>query len=93
MLKEEAGSSACLRVKTYVPWLTFFEKAVAEGASNHCGNEVRQREIDRQTDRQTERQKDRKTERQKDRKTERQKDRKTERQKHRQTETQTVARK
>ena len=40
MLKEEAGGSVCLIVKTST-MVDLFDKAVAEGGSNHCGNEVR----------------------------------------------------
>ena len=40
MLKEEAGSSVCLCSENICTLVDLFDKAVAEGASNHCGNEV-----------------------------------------------------
>ena len=42
MLKEEAGSSVSVFISENICTLVNrFDKAVAEGASNHCGNEVR----------------------------------------------------
>ena len=36
MLKEEAGNSVCENICTLVD---LFDKAAAEGASDHCGND------------------------------------------------------
>ena len=54
MLKEEAGSSVCLRVKTSMPWLIFLTSRCRGGETKHCENEVGtlRPDIDRHTDRQ-----------------------------------------
>ena len=40
MLKEEAGSSVCFMSENICTLVDLFDKAVAEGTSNHCRNEV-----------------------------------------------------